>query len=301
MIVIFEQVLILLAFAAVGFALSKFKIVDVSHAKIISALLVYVASPCNTFKTFSAKFTVEYVSTHYVFLLFGLATMLFLAVSMHYFAKIFSKDAYTRSVYEYSMITPNFGYMGYALAESLMGLSGLINVMMFGFPTSCFVNTRGYCMLTKTKVTLRRLMNPLMIGMLLGMVFGLVGIPQPALMTDLVSRSSACMAPLSMILMGIAVSEFKFKSLFCNIRAYAIVAMRLVVIPLVIGGLIYFAGYGEVAKSAALVLAMPCGLNTIIFPKLVGEDCEIGASLACVSTILSCISIPLVLTVFGVG
>jgi predicted permease len=65
-------------------------------------------------------------------------------------------------------------------------------------------------------------------------------------------------------------------------------------------GLIFFAGYREVAKSAALVLAMPCGLNTIIFPKLVGEDCEIGASLACVSTILSCISIPLVLAVFGV-
>ena len=301
MIVIFEQVFILFAFAAIGFALSKFRIVDVSHTKIISALLVYVASPCNTFKTFSAKFTVEYVSTHYVFLLFGLATMLFLAISMHYFAKLFSKDAYTRSVYEYSMITPNFGYMGYALAESLMGLSGLINVMMFGFPTSCFVNTRGYCILTKTKVTLRRLLNPLMIAMVLGVVFGLANISQPTLVTELVSRSSACMAPLSMILMGITVSEFKLKSLFCSIRTYAIAAMRLVLIPLAIGGLISLTGYVEIAMSAALVLAMPCGLNTIIFPKLVGEDCEIGASLACVSTILSCISIPLVLTVFGIG
>ena len=300
MVVIFEQVIILFAFAAVGFALSKFGIVDANHTKIMSALLVYVFNPCNSFRTFSSKFTVEYISEHYPMLLLGLAAMLILAFGMHFLAKLFTKDPYTRSVYEYSMVTPNFGYMGYALAESLMGLQGLMNVMMFGFPITCFTYTRGYCMLTKSKVTLRRLLNPIMVAIFLGIIFGISGITLPTVVTDMLSKSSACMAPVSMLLVGIAVSEFNFKSLFKDVGTYAVVIMRLFVIPIAVGGLISLIGYKHIAVVAALVLAMPCGLNTVVFPKLIGEDCRIGASLACISTLASCVSIPLVLTLFGV-
>ena len=45
---------------------------------------------------------------------------------------------------------------------------------------------------------------------------------------------------------------------------------------------------------------MPCGMNTIVFPKLVGQDCRTGAGLACVTSILCCITIPLCLWLFGI-
>ena len=44
---------------------------------------------------------------------------------------------------------------------------------------------------------------------------------------------------------------------------------------------------------AVLMYAMPCGLNTIVFPKLVGEDCSTGATLALMSNLLAVITIPL--------
>ena len=44
--------------------------------------------------------------------------------------------------------------------------------------------------------------------------------------------------------------------------------------------------------------AMPCGLNTIVFPKLIGENCEIGAGLALVSNVLAIFTIPLCVAVF---
>ena len=47
------------------------------------------------------------------------------------------------------------------------------------------------------------------------------------------------------------------------------------------------------------LFAMPCGLNTIVFPRLVGEKCEIGAGLAFISSILSLITLPLLVQIFA--
>ena len=43
---------------------------------------------------------------------------------------------------------------------------------------------------------------------------------------------------------------------------------------------------------ALIITCMPCGLNTIVFPRLVGEDCKTGARLALISHVFALISIP---------
>jgi predicted permease len=50
--------------------------------------------------------------------------------------------------------------------------------------------------------------------------------------------------------------------------------------------------------AAVMMACMPCGLNTIVFPKLVGEDCKIGARLALLTHLFSCFTIPVWLSVF---
>ena len=60
-------------------------------------------------------------------------------------------------------------------------------------------------------------------------------------------------------------------------------------------------GLNWLVLPALMVLAMPCGMNTIVFPKLVGQDCKPGAALAFITT-LSCIAtIPLCMWILGVS
>lgn len=299
--VIFEQVFILFVFAAVGYLLSFFKVVKSEHSKLLSSLLVYVFLPCNIFKTFLTNFNIDYLKQNYVMVAASAITVVVIAIASHFLAKLFSKEPYKRSVYEYSMIVPNLGYMGYALSESLLGSAGLMNVMMCGLPMTCFTYTRGFCLLTKRSFTFKKILNPIIVSVLLGVVFGLAGIELPQTVITVLSKSSACMAPLSMLLAGIVVSEFNFKKMFSNIRSYIVVLIRLLIIPSLVGGLFMLLGQKEIAQSAVMVFSMPCGLNAIIFPKLIGEDCETGASLAFISTVLSCITIPLIFTLFGIG
>ena len=108
------------------------------------------------------------------------------------------------------------------------------------------------------------------------------------------------MGPISMLLAGIVVSEFEFKELLSEKKIYIVTLLRLFIIPIIIGFIV--APFNRTAMEiAVLIYAMPCGLNTIVFPRLVNEDCRIGAGLALLSNILACLSIPIVLSIFGIG
>lgn len=82
-----------------------------------------------------------------------------------------------------------------------------------------------------------------------------------------------------------------------NKKSYAMCAVRLLVIPLAIFFVLRTVTDNTVLlRTALLFYCMPCGMNTIVFPKLVDEDCSIGASLALLSNLLSILTIPLCLS-----
>ena len=300
MIMVLQQVLVLFSFAAIGFYLSASKKIKTEHTPILSSLLVNVFLPFNVFKTFSQSFTKEYVSENFQLLIYSALVIVCLTVIMHFAAKLFDKRRYEQNICEYSLIIPNYGYMGYPMAEAIGGAVGLLNAMVFGFPISLYTYTVGYCNLSKMKITFKKLFNPVMVSMLLGAIFGFWGIKVPALLSDIFGKASACMGPVSMLLAGMVVSEFNFKELLSMKRVYIITALRLIIIPVSIG--LALMPFNKAAMEVAVItFAMPCGLNTIIFPRLVGEDCRIGAGLALLSNILACVTIPLVLALFNIG
>lgn len=297
----FGQVFILFAFAAVGFILAKLSLVKPEHSGILSKLIVYVFFPCNVFKTFATSFDLEYIKDNYALLVVSLCAILVIGVSAFFASKLFSKDKYERCVFEYSLTIPNSGYLGYPLGEALLGAAGLMDMMLFAIPVQIYIYTYGYARLTKRTLSPKKLINSVTVSMALGIVFGLLEIDLPKIPLTFLNNASACVGPVSMLLAGIAISEFGVKLLFSENRAYILSAFRLVLIPLLVGGVAALAFGRGVGVIAALYYAMPCGLNTIVFAKAVDEPCRSGASLVFVSTLFACITIPAVLFVFGVG
>ena len=154
-------------------------------------------------------------------------------------------------------------------------------------------------MLTKSKVSFKKLINPVTIALVAGAVVGLSGIQLPKIATTFLNKSSACMSPVSMLLTGMVISQYDMKEMLTKKTVYFISAMRLLIIPFALGGALLLLGLKDAVIPMLMLMAMPCGMNTIIFPKLVGEDCQVGASLAFVTNILCCLTIPLCLLVFG--
>ena len=236
--IIFSQVLILFIFTATGFVLGKTRIAKEAHSQILSSLLVYVFLPCNIFKSFSRNFTIQYITSSYKIILVSITILLLLLVISYFSAKLFSKDKYERCIYEYSLTVPNYGYMGYALAEALLGEVGLINFMTFALPISLYIYTIGFSKLTKSGLNLKKLCNPVIIATVLGIIVGLSRIPIPDLLTSVIEKASGCMAPVSMLLTGIVISGFSFKNIIRNPKTHCLVFFRLIAIPLLLGSVL---------------------------------------------------------------
>ena len=292
----FEQLCLLLTFLAVGYFFGKSGLIDQAHAKVLSVAGVYLFLPSTIFNSFSKSFTRSNLTAYYPLLLTSLIILLVLIVLAQYSAPLLSKHSYEQKIFRYSLIVPNYGYMGYAMAEGLFGADGLLELILFSLPVSIYTYTVGFAMLTKRPLSLKKLFNPVTTAVLLGVLVGLLDIRMPGIATQFLNKSAACMAPVSMLLTGLTISSFDLKKMVTNKKSYLLSALRLLVIPICLALALKATGVNHnVTRIAVLFYCMPCGMNTIVFPKLVDEDCSLGASLALLSNVLSMATIPLCL------
>ncbi len=293
MSVIIQQLFVFYAFLLLGWGFGKWKKETAKGAGLLSLLLVNLFLPCKIFETFSAHFTAAYIRENSLFLLVSVSLLILFSVIALLLTRVLTKHAYERRVYCYSLTVSNYAYMGYALTGNVFGQTALTNLILFCIPFAIYTYTVGFFLLSGKRITPKSFCHPMILATALGIVCGLIGFRLPTFATSLLSMSSACVGPISMLLTGLVLSGFSLKELVFDKVAYIVVALRLVLLPLLVFGLCRLCGLSSVLPSAVLMACMPCGLNTVVFPKLVGEDCRPGARLAFISHILSMFTLPI--------
>lgn len=295
--IILKQLLVLFSFVVFGYILCKSKSANSESASLISSIQVNIVIPCLLIKTYTEQFTVDNLIHNFKIIITALVLLLFTVLLSKLIAHFLCKEKDDKGIYTYSMAVPNYGYMGYPLAEAAGGQAMLMNAMVFAVPLSIYSTTAGFNMLMNNKnSTLKKVINPITIATLIGCIFGLNNVEIPSGLMNILEMSSNCLVPLSMILMGMVISEFNFKEILRDKKIYITAVIRLLVIPIIIYLSLKNICDSTILKTAVLIYAMPCGLNTIVIPKLRGGNCKIGAGLAVISNILSLITLPLILS-----
>ena len=289
--------LVFFAFGIWGYVLGRTKLVKEEHTKLLSSLLVYMCMPCNVFETFSKHFNVEEITSRYTFVLAGVAVVLFTSLISIFLGKAITKDKYERCIYRYATVIPNYGYLCYPLAKALYGDEFLLLIMLFTLAFIVYNYTVGFHSMLKMDTSLKNLLNPVTIGIILGAIFGIFHIPVPEFVYKITSTSAGCMAPISMLIVGVVISSYDIKDILCQRNAYIMTGLRLIVIPFVIGFAIKPFVSPELLRVVVLVSAMPCGSNTVAFPRLVNENTKPGAAMVFISNILVCATLYICLQV----
>lgn len=293
MLTVFKQLSILYIFLIAGWLIGRLKKDKASHSDILSVLLVNIFLPFKVFGTFANNFSVSYFKENFRLPLAALILLAVLSVISHFASKLLTKKPYERRVYTYSFAITNYAYLGYTLIESVFGEQTLSLFMLFAIPFIIYTYTVGYALLTGGKNPVKKLLNPITIAIVLGITVGITGIRLPSVVTQVVSMASSCVGPLSMILTGITLSAFVLKELIGDKTTYIFCALRLVVIPASVFLCCRALHLDSLLPMMLIITCMPCGLNTIVFPKLIGEDCKPGARLAFISHIFSIATLPL--------
>ena len=295
---LFRQLLVLYAFIFLGWLLGKWKKDAGEKSNLLSYLLVNLFFPCKLFLNYANHFTVSYLQNNYMTLFLSVGVLLVMALMGRLLSRLFAEDGYERRVYHYNTTITNYAYFGYVLVEQVFGPAAMNDMMVFCIPFSLYCYTLGVSMLMDTRVSANALFNTITVSIGLGIVWGLLELPLPGVIKTVMTNASGCVGPVSMVLVGLVLSTFSGKDLLPNTKAVLFCLARLLLVPLVIFGVCK--GLGAVMTlpeavypAAVLMACMPCGLNPVVFPKLVGQDCRLGAKLILLSSILSAATIPL--------
>ena len=293
-----EQLCVLYIFIIVGFYLGKKRPDASGNSGIVSYVLVNVFFPAKIFLNFSTSFTVDYVKNNYISVFIGIGLLLLMLALGVGVAKLLGRTPYEKKVYVYSTAISNYAYLGYVLVGEALGDAAMNNLMTFCIPISIFCNTVGIAMLMDKKINLKNLFQPVTVAMFVGIAWGLLGLPMPQMLNTVLKSAGACMGPVSMVLVGLVLAGFTWKQLMPSWQAWGFCLVRLIIVPAMVYGVCMLIGQfiplpDAVYPSAVIMAAMPCGLNPVVYPKLIGQDCSLGAKLIPLTSILSMATIPL--------
>lgn len=295
-----NQIALMFTFMLVGYAMRKSGIFPESTSKVLSTLLVNVCLTGMVFSTCYNQVTIDNMSSNGKAVLVGVAMMFaayFISMGL---AKLFTKDSFERNVYKYAYTAPNFGYMGYPLVQAVFGDEVLMLFMMFALPLNVFIYTKGVSLLCPQKKSgvIQVLKQPTIIALIVGTALGLSGIKLPEVVDKIATSASDCMAPVAMMIAGCVMAEKPLKTLISDGKVYISSFVKLIVFPLLAFFALKFLKVDPtITLVAAILWAMPFGMNTVVFPEAYGGDGRKGAQLSFVSHILSIISIPIVFSI----
>lgn len=291
-----EQILILFVFILIGWLLKHFNIVEKGAARNISKLEMWVFMPALIIKSFSSNFTVEQLSSKMTVLLAGIIVTAVTFVIALWLGKVFGTDKLTKNIYAYSFVIPNTSYVGYPLALAVFGEVFQCDFITFTLPMWVLMYTWGMFVLTgQEKISFKTFNNPTIWSLVIGIALGLLGVKIPEMPMTIITNASNCMAPCAMLLAGIVLGKQSLKAAFGNGRAYVASLIRLIAIPAVVCAIMMVLKVDTyLIQVTGMVLCMPMGLNSIVFPESMGQDSSAGASTVIISHVMGIVTIPLV-------
>ena len=301
-----NQMAFLMLLIVIGYILVRLGVVEAKTGKILSKLETNLFMPALVAGAFIERLTVHTVKTSWQYMLTG-AILISCSILLAFpLALPFSKDGYERKIYTYGFAFSNFGFMGNAVVSALfpdLFMHYLLFTLPFQVPLYVWAvpnllipskdGTKGIAGRMKT------LLNPMTFSVFIGAAIGLSSLPVPEFAETAITTLGNCMSPIAMLLTGMTVAGMDLKKLFLRVPVYFASVIRLLVLP--IAGILILKVLNipyDLSLCAVCALAMPLGLNTIVIPEAYGKDTALGSSMALISHLMSCLTIPLVFYLF---
>ena len=309
-----EQTGILLIFIFTGYFLRKKDIINESGKKVLAGLLVNLFSPCYAIASLSTQLSVEKLSEYLIYFLVGTALAIVIIFVALPFAKLLGKNKLERNILKYALAFANIGYFGYPVVGAVFGEEVKALMILFCIPQTIAINTYGYLVLTQKVVEdpsdlpselektkhkwtehLRFLKSVPFIGTMIGVIIGLLPIEIPPFVQNLLSTAGNCQSATAMLLTGSVLANVPLKKLFTSVRPYVIGIIRLLVIPCIMGGVMYLLGLrGDLFIIATACVSIPVGMNVVVYPESAGLDSTEGAKMCFISYVLALATLPVV-------
>lgn len=299
--IVLNQVLILFLILLIGYVAARAKILDGPAVKVLSSLLLFVASPMLVFKSFLFEFSLEKLANAGWVVLAAWAFFLVTVLLSKLIFKPFPDRV--NPVMRFTAIFSNCGYMGLPMMKALYGDDGVFygsfyivvfHMVLWSIGIRIFGVGSG-------KGGWRKVfLNPAIIAVYLGMTVFVCRIPVPEVAVGAIRAVGDMTMPLAMLIIGAVISTAKPREILTDPKVYLASFVRLVAMPLLALMLTRLA-HLPAMPSAILVTAtaMPAAANITIFAEMFEKDSVFAAKCVSVSTLLSIVTAPLIISLIA--
>ncbi len=294
-----QELTLLYSIALIGYILRKKEILPPGSERTLSALLLNVTLPALIIFGMDVTFSIENLKQ------FGWLSVMsaFVLLSSSLFSwwrikrlKIIDTQ---KNALEGIMIFGNQGFLGIAVCFLLFGKSGVLYATFYNFVYLLWIWTYGIYLFARHSKNLpwrSVFMNPGVISTLIGLILMLLPGTLPNALSNTLEMLGKPTVPLSMLLIGVLLGALPSQLLTSFLKSshlWLASFYKLLLFPLVVVPFVFLSLPFQLVTVAVLTAGMPSAPTISMYAERYGEDASFAAAGVMLSTILSCLTIPL--------
>lgn len=300
---VYIQLGILFILMLIGYLLGKLKFFSSESNAIFSKFIVNVALPAVIISSMNIPLTKENMSR--ALYIFGLSIIVYMVTFIiAWFApKGFESDSKQKGILSFMLMFSNCAFMGYPVLGALLGEEAIFYVAIYNICFNILVFTLGIKLLKlgnnqSKSFDYKSLLSPGIVATFIGLLLFITGIQLPTFISGSIEAVAGICTPLSMIVIGSMLSFLSLQKVFGQKKIYILAIIRLFLLPFIIFTLLKYILRIEdswLVMIPVIVAGMPVASNAAMMAETYESDAELASQGVLITTLISCISMPLLI------
>ncbi|MFT9494358.1 AEC family transporter [Anaerosolibacter sp.] len=301
--VIIESVISLFIIILVGAYASKKNIITEKINKGLIDILIQIALPFMILSSFI--YTYDNTIKSNVIKTFYYSMIAYIIMIIFSYLILFPIKNDKKTILHFANVFMNTGYVGFPILNSIYGTEGVVYGSIFNMFFVIFLWTYGIILFKgnlekdELKAELRKiLLNPSILAVCIGILIMIFDIQLSGAILSSIRSIGNITGPLSMIIIGVILSNTKIKKYLSDWTIYYGLTTKLIIIPAVMYLLSFLAKDTSKAVNTVIIMtAMPASAMTAILAENFEKEKEYAAVVVSVTTLLSLITVPILLKI----
>lgn len=316
MVLVINKVLAIFLLIAAGYFVGKIKVLPAGADKTLNILLIQIITPCMILSSITSKELTDDTFTATIQTLVGAALFFVLSGIVGF---LFSKyilrirPVSEVGVWAYSFGSVNTGFMGFPVTLALFGQDIFYLIVMHNVVLTVYLYSAGPSMIkigekhsetasvsseqNRLKAFFKSFANPNAVASLIALIMLFCGLHLPTTLFESVKTLGDATIPLSMLLVGIQLSESDLLSIIKNGKILAFSLVKMLLLPVLVFLCVNWLPLSAYVKTALIFAAVfPSAVATAPVCAMEGKGSLTAAKLIAITTLLSVGTIPLFAT-----
>lgn len=308
--ILLQQMMVLFIIMMIGYLCRRIGLFGAEASKLLSGIVVNVANPALILSSSINKEST--IQGKELALTMGLAISFYvvLLVLAEIIPRLLRVEERDYGVYKVMTVFSNIGFMGFPLLTAMYGNESLLYASLFLIPYNVLIYTYGVGALCKTEeaekegkkeIPWKKIFNIGVIACIISVILYLTRIRVPQVIEDVADTLGNLTAPLSMMVIGDAMSQMKIKELLKDKKLMIFTGIKLLVIPIIGLFLVKQLGLNPTLIGVCLVmLSTPVGSMTAMLAQQYDGNYELASKGVALTTLLSVVTMPIVSMITGI-